>query len=370
MENNFTIPDDMMEEILLRLPVKCLLRFKYVCKSWLSLISDPHFAKFHYDLGADPTDQLLIKSYWETHSRDIEASLYDDSTKAVVNIPYPSPSYIDEGIKFEGSCRGFLLVTTTVVSSGKVVYFMIWNPSTGLRKRFNKVFPTLEYLRGIGYDPSTDDYVVVMIRLGQEVQCFSLRSNSWSRFEGTLPFRKNTSVTHTHALLNGSYLNGALHWLVYSYDYYFKIIAFDLVERKLFEIPLPRQFVEHRCCLIVMGGCLCLFCTTYVPAQPAQMWMMKEYNVQSSWTKTVVVSAEDVIYGRYFFPICITASGDIVGKDLGTGLVKCSGKGHLREHRSYFNGQCGYEVALYTESLLSLPCDSKPSKQAEEDDKQ
>lgn len=37
--------DDLLTEILIRLPVKSLLRFKSVLRHWLSLITTPHFAR-------------------------------------------------------------------------------------------------------------------------------------------------------------------------------------------------------------------------------------------------------------------------------------------------------------------------------------
>lgn len=41
------LPPEMMEEILLRLPVKSLKRFKCVCTSWRSLISETLFTLKH-----------------------------------------------------------------------------------------------------------------------------------------------------------------------------------------------------------------------------------------------------------------------------------------------------------------------------------
>ncbi|KAL2960029.1 hypothetical protein AAZX31_17G018000 [Glycine max] len=298
------LPQEMVNQILLRLPVKSLLQFKTVCKSWLSHISDPHFAISHFDLAAARTERiaLLVPFDREFLSIDFDASLASNALNLDPLLASKSFSLV-----ILGSCRGFLLLIC-----GHRLY--VWNPSTDdylvVLASYNRNFPQDELVTHFEY--------------------FSLRANTWKATDGTGFSYKQCYYYNDNQI--GCFSNNALHWLAFRFDESLNVIvAFDLTKK---------------------------------------IWMMKEYNVQSSWTKTVVVSAEDVIYGRYFFPICITASGDIVGKDLGTGLVKCSGKGHLREHRSYFNGQCGYEVALYTESLLSLPCDSKPSKQAEEDDKQ
>ncbi|RHN46418.1 putative F-box domain-containing protein [Medicago truncatula] len=43
-----TLPFDLVLEILYRLPVKSLMQFKCVCKSWKSFISHPKFAKKHF----------------------------------------------------------------------------------------------------------------------------------------------------------------------------------------------------------------------------------------------------------------------------------------------------------------------------------
>jgi len=47
----YMLPFELIIQILLRLPVKSLIRFKCVCKSLFSLISnDTHFANSHFQL--------------------------------------------------------------------------------------------------------------------------------------------------------------------------------------------------------------------------------------------------------------------------------------------------------------------------------
>lgn len=43
--SKYVLPEEMTMEILKRVPVKSVLLFKSVCKSWLHIISDPEFIK-------------------------------------------------------------------------------------------------------------------------------------------------------------------------------------------------------------------------------------------------------------------------------------------------------------------------------------
>lgn len=209
-----TLPDDLIVNILSRLRVRSLLRSKCVCKSWLSLISDPQFVKSHSGLAEATPTHLLLKSSNNPQFNciDIEASLHDDgdSTKVIFNIPPPSSaSGPVSRVDIVGSCRGFILLAYVYAN---FFYFVIWNPPTGFHKRIDNVSSTddcvervfrigydnFALLFGIGYDSSTDDYVVVIVtvslplplritsrRWSAKVFCFSLRTNLWSFTEGT-----------------------------------------------------------------------------------------------------------------------------------------------------------------------------------------
>ncbi|KAI8561469.1 hypothetical protein RHMOL_Rhmol04G0342200 [Rhododendron molle] len=55
------LPHEVVYDILSRLPVKPLCRFKSVSKSWLALITDPHFIKSHlHQSMKSNTNQKLI----------------------------------------------------------------------------------------------------------------------------------------------------------------------------------------------------------------------------------------------------------------------------------------------------------------------
>jgi len=55
------------------------------------------------------------------------------------------------------------------------------------------------------------------------------------------------------------------------------------------------------------------------------------------------------------FPICCTKTGDIIGTNGGTGLIKYDNEGEFLEHNCYCkDARHGFRLAMYTESLFSL----------------
>ncbi|XP_059639817.1 putative F-box/kelch-repeat protein At1g15680 [Cornus florida] len=57
----YELPEWLLLEVLLRLPVKSILRFKCVCKDWLSLISDPSFIRsYNSQRMSDPSPSFGI----------------------------------------------------------------------------------------------------------------------------------------------------------------------------------------------------------------------------------------------------------------------------------------------------------------------
>ncbi|XP_057452967.1 F-box/kelch-repeat protein At3g23880-like [Lotus japonicus] len=348
---NPILPPELIEEILLRLPVQSLLRFKCICKSWLSLISDPNFAKSHYDLAAKPTYRVLFKSKsgFKVTSIDIESSLHDHTlARSYVRLtPHQIADYYP--IYIYGSCRGFLLI------QWKHRNLLVWNPTTA------------------------DDYLVILIamyRYGStdcktHIEIFSFKTNSWNQIQG-FKFPYWTTKFDQAGLL----LNGALHWLVYSRDTEdHVIIVFDLKQMSLLEIPIPLDIdmelksISRQYYLRVLGDCLCLcYPAQHIWDVAAEIWIMKNYKVQSSWTKSFVLPVNYDIRDRFFvLPLCSTKSDGFISTNCSGGLSKYNNKGVLIEHTSTFDPDFEsyylQQSAMYRESLLSLPGDFMEAKE-------
>ncbi|GAU41603.1 hypothetical protein TSUD_196730 [Trifolium subterraneum] len=374
----YQLPHDLIIQILLRLPVKSLVRFKCVSKSWFSLISDPHFANSHFQFSATTlTRRILLMSAsptLESRSINFEASSLDDDSASVSLYPnfmlFESYSHVH----IEGSCRGFLLLRcdSEQMQNHRSVYLWIWNPSTGFHRKIplspfsSNLDEVDKCFYGFGYDQSIDDYFLVTISykevnydpLLQHLEFFSLRANTWEEIEGTQFSYRNIIKELQPAA--GFLFNGAIHWFAYSPDLRENVIvAFDLMGKKLFNMHLPDDFDRlepEDSGLWVFGKFLSIWVQYFDDGEYdenynriVEIWVMKEYKVDSSWTKTLVYPFD------HYSPICSTKSGDIIKTNGRTQLAKYNDQGQLLERHSYFNDRHVCEVALYIESLLSLP---------------
>jgi len=364
------LPLELIVQILLRLAVKSLIRFKCVCKSWFSLIShDPHFANSHFQITAKHSRRVLFMSNHvpTTLSLDFEALDYDNDN-AVYELPNPIPNYVEPLRHFKvdyrdtnsSSCRGFIFLRHNQD-------LFIWNPSTGVYKQIPlsaNDSNSFHSLYGFGYDQLRDDYLAVSVSVRSNklmgyprLRIFSLRDNTWKELEAP----HSPYVLYASNNIVGSLFNGAIHWFVVRGDIKRQvIIAFDLMDRKLLEMPVPDGFHHSsgNCNLWVFGEFLSLWAKDYANKR-VEIWVMNEYKVHSSWTKTLVLPI-DGISTLSFHPICSTKNGDIVGTDGVTQLLKYNDRGQLLQHGSFWDGPLpfGSQVTVYTQSLLPLPGDN------------
>ncbi|XP_057435570.1 F-box/kelch-repeat protein At3g06240-like, partial [Lotus japonicus] len=359
--SSIVLPDELIEAILVRLPVSSLLRFKCVSKLWFSVISDPQFAKSQFDLAASPNNRLLLNvtDDLKFQSLDIDSSPPNNES-AVLNYPsepffHTSIFYRKRYLEFLGSCRGFVLILLPNLCAD----FLVCNPTTGVQRLIPQS-ASFSYspasLYGIGYDESTDDYLLVSINsygCDRTINLFSLKTN----LPRSLTLDHEYHQYHDCGSRSGLLLHGSLHWLVTSSaKKHHGLLAFDLVGKCLSEIALPPDLAlelkKKSYCLREMRGCLGLCDFGY--GGITEIWIMKEYKVQSSWTK-IVFSTHDIHTKPRFFPICFTKCGDIFGSTMNGRLLKLNDKGKLlavwpRESKYHL-----FYSGMYTASLLSLP---------------
>ncbi|MCD7456589.1 hypothetical protein HAX54_032308 [Datura stramonium] len=355
------LPDEIIIEILLRLPVKSLLKLRCVSKSWLSLLSSPHFVKTQIKFSVKECKNVNLRlvvvasvvSGLVGRMCSVYSVVCENSSVNVAKIDCPlKPPF--GSAKFLGSCNG--LICLTAMSSK----LMLWNPSTGKYKEFEDSFVQSAvncYIRyGFGYNAANDDYKVVKIfsfprdegKYENRVKIYSLRANSWKMSQGFDGGYINAQP--------GMFLNETLHWEVSRCSgsgASSEIMTLDLATERYGVMALPNcgnGNVSWK--LSVLGGSL-VACCNYYPDR-TDMWVMKEYGAVKSWTKLVSLSSP---FGRmgYISPLFVSENGDEVLVKLGTSLSLYSKRTASHKSLEIHSSGCCLQVqaVAYIESLAS-----------------
>ncbi|KAK1291316.1 putative F-box protein [Acorus calamus] len=242
---------DLLEEILLeilsKLPVKSLLRFKSVSKSWHSLISDPRLAELNLlHHRSRPREALDVAMYayiidaqaWRLRSY----KLVGDEITRVGPDPFDTGEIQDDTqIMF---CDEQILDGTRIMYCEGLLCFVrfhrfhVCNPTTGEMESLPGIVSDTFYPEdfGFGYDPMRKEYKVVRRRPcnrdGRRVfrfQVFTLGGGGgWRYLVQTIDLvRSVTSVC----------LDGVIHWISRS-----KLVTFNVGDECLGEIAVPGVF--------------------------------------------------------------------------------------------------------------------------------
>ncbi|KAK4713049.1 hypothetical protein R3W88_018956 [Solanum pinnatisectum] len=167
---------DVVKEILSRLPVRSLLRFKCVSKFWMTLISDPYFKMKHLNhVRNDNNSQKILVNQWYSHIDN--ASLYCSSLSSVQQIEHEHVKKLDSPCNDKPwryslycCCNGMALMGLFNYHD-KHFQLLLWNPSTreSILLPYPKILPKDYCTWGLGYDSASDDTIdAPMIRLCYE----------------------------------------------------------------------------------------------------------------------------------------------------------------------------------------------------------
>ncbi|KAF7146087.1 hypothetical protein RHSIM_Rhsim04G0210700 [Rhododendron simsii] len=279
-----------------------------------------------------------------------------DPTVAELEMPWKSA-----GVEIWGSFNGVLLVDI----DGELC---LWNPSIRMYQKISRPkFTLCSIMYALGYDSINDDFKVVAAVLPTSdvpgtVHVFSSKLSSW---KSTGDFGYSCRLYG-----RGSVLNGAPHWFARgSTDIearYFRIACFDVMEEKFKEVPTPMYEVESNFFKVgVMDGCLCAVDSRL--ESHLNVWVMKEYGVEESWTKLFVVSnVPPNVPGESFFEycalLCFTKDGEFVLRlNLGASVKLAIYNPKRKTYKRIGMPQNwkGFDADLYVESLVSpLGCNN------------
>ncbi|KAJ6732147.1 ASSOCIATED INTERACTION DOMAINS-CONTAINING PROTEIN putative ISOFORM 1-RELATED [Salix purpurea] len=183
------LPEDMIRETLLRLPVQSLLRFQAVCKRWLALITSSNFILAH--CKHRPKHSIMLTNTWFGENYGI-SMLEADATGKLDHRNLPSsPMNNAVNCRGIGSSNGLLCVY--VKKTHNVDYFL-WNLATGKHRLL--LFPPAlgNYTPrtfGFGFVPEINDYKLLIVddasfegHLNLRAVVYTLSTDSWKEVEG------------------------------------------------------------------------------------------------------------------------------------------------------------------------------------------
>lgn len=329
-------PKEILEEILSRLPVKSLFRFTCVSKLFHCIIScDSQFHNKHvknYSRNMESKRLFTHVDYNVTVSCSLYSAYYNDTITWRPN--YTSRSCIPVTIHCP-SINGLFCLSLDQLNAGidhqyasfeplglslsNWFEICLWNPTINeLRPLPNSTCHVersgWEPFYGFGYDSTNDDYVVVRVitRFSRplyqgypiKVELYSLKHDSWRLIQ---PFPYHV-IFNQRTYFSCHFVNNRFHWISPCdiggrYDSpKWMIVSLDLSNDEYNDIPLPnyekvpRNFSYNDAIsidIVVLHGLLCMF--IYCCGHSFDMWTMKEYGVEESWTITFSIPQDDIM---------------------------------------------------------------------------
>ncbi|GAU40138.1 hypothetical protein TSUD_163070 [Trifolium subterraneum] len=327
-------------EILSRLSVKVIVRFKCVSKSWNNLISDPTFVDKHLKVSSQ--NPHLTLSWYPSNGKF--KNVLPFSVHRLLNKPSATVSSDDfhrmeiPG-RFIGSCNGLLcfLFTSWKPAEPCKNWLSFSNPATRTRsEKLGLLCLSDIHLLGLfefsfGYVASTRTYKVVAFRAKEieglwksEVKVFSLGGdNSWTNIQSfpVVPYNwlDPYYMLPVSRLNDGVHLSGTINWLAMDESIEeVVIVSLDLSMETYKQFLLPVGFDEVSSSRPAISVLMDRLCFSYdFNKTEFVLWQMKEYGVQESWTQIFKISLR---YLQMYLPMhsdgfqlaCLYVNGDTV----------------------------------------------------------
>ncbi|XP_016452643.1 F-box/kelch-repeat protein At3g23880-like [Nicotiana tabacum] len=364
--------EEIVMDILTRLPVKSLFRFKCVSESWKTIISQPYFKKKHLDHAKNQLNSQKLLFAGSRRDRTIYFYCYSLSSVQLVkdrrSLDWPLNSEIPYcRMKVFASCDGLFLIGIWSKPDDQPSLLLLWNPTTRESIIIPHETPQLESVYGLGYDSTSDDYILFRVDTDEQAldEILALKNGSWRKIYKTSSWEVSYLLSGWHCL---AFVHEAFHWLGFLRG--FSVASFNISDEKYREIPLPVTmplipqigpeafYVDVG--VSVVEGMLSVF---YNDEITFNLWVMKNYGVIESWTKLLNIPSNGIHFIRPIYkffdgemllryrdwiasPVYTTSDGPI-GLSNRIWPQACD----IGEIRIYEDG------VIYTESLISPKLD-------------
>ncbi|KAI7734027.1 hypothetical protein M8C21_026544 [Ambrosia artemisiifolia] len=229
-DSKISYPEEIIEQIISRLPIKSILRFKSISKPWLSLISNPSFTKLHSTVGPSTTSLFLTLVDSSTNTRYFFSGANNDNGSVANLIKLDNTPYVFGTVEH---LNGLLCLIDRDYHSDNI-YASVINPTT---HKFFKLpdRPLVPLLNEdmcyfFGFDESSNEHKVLYVDVGLiklttiEIMIFSFLNYSWRKINVDLPIGVSRDRWFYGTKVSVC-VNSIIHMMIRNP---FEILAFDL----------------------------------------------------------------------------------------------------------------------------------------------
>uniref|UniRef100_A0A0E0IKN6 F-box domain-containing protein n=1 Tax=Oryza nivara TaxID=4536 RepID=A0A0E0IKN6_ORYNI len=209
------IPDDVIFDILLRLPSKSLIRFKSVCKAWHAIISNPCFISAHLECSKQKPSIFMVPGVYEKQNNG-------ENTSFLMGLYQYQGGNIMEQIHVQDfpqgigtwsrpiHCNGMLLISTMNHE------MIVCNPSTREIVSLPKGSYNLHAgpRAGFGFDPHSNKYKVARFFYQRDDDTSELVCKFEVLTLGTNLWRQTEDPPYPISGLTPVHVKGAIYWMV------------------------------------------------------------------------------------------------------------------------------------------------------------
>ncbi|XP_047308328.1 F-box/kelch-repeat protein At3g23880-like [Impatiens glandulifera] len=331
--------DIILEEILSRLPVKSILRFRSVCRAWLKKIDSPEFVQQQLCCSAslscrNGTGPLLFeRRNFEIQNFTLpllrcDTLLVEKEVKIPLGLAVRTPF---NRISVIGSCNGLVAISVIPLKLSDMDWLVIWNPATKHYSELPKPsISTRELLYyGFVYLSSENDYKIIRLvspglwgvlegDISIKMEVYSMKLDSWRKLD-TKVAMVHIGYGMRHDICIGQLIqspgvnvNGVLHWIFFGTV---SILSFDMVNEVFNVIQIPNAFslpfvnknklggAQVR--ILELNGFLAIASaisstSTVTTAALIDIWVMREFGNFESWSKYMSFEVPEEICSHSF----------------------------------------------------------------------
>lgn len=250
------IPEEMWMEILVRLPVNSLMRFKCVSKLWSSFITSRYFTNCFFKLSLQTRERRVFMSVMDL--QDYSDYMFFSALPRNWDAA-GSFLQLNQGLTFPGMRgRHFLNALRGLMCFRLGREVQIYNFTT--RQLLSLPIVQSNMLEGdshmwnyFGHDPVSDEYKVLSIVWSVSKTWRRVRSEIQVLVLGAKASWRNTR-SHTHSPSHRPYsqgisINGVLYYGAWRHRKGYMVMSFDLAseEFNLIKLPVEARVVWHGC---------------------------------------------------------------------------------------------------------------------------